>query len=214
MPTASKKKPKNPRGIIVWDFDGVLFDTKRLVRDHEKIFSEHRVAPAELRRSAALLKKSGEPFSIAGLARILRRNKVLFSEKFIRRALHRNLVKYQYVPAETEKTLHYLRRLGFVHIILSFGSAPFQYKKIKAGCGKKFFEHFTKILVTKKPKFVSLKRILQKYPALPVFFVDDKEEHIALVRKHLPQISALHYKKGWSVKKVAHLVLAKTKEHA
>lgn len=214
MPTASKKKPKNLRGIIVWDFDGVLFDTKRLVRDHERIFSEYRVAPAELRRAAALLKKNGEPFSIAGLTRILRRNKILFSEKSIRRALHKNLVKYQYVSAETEKTLHYLRRLGFIHIILSFGSAPFQYQKIKAGCGKKFIQHFTKVLVTKKPKHIFLRRVLRKYLSLPLFFIDDKEEHIVLVQKHLPQISALHYKKGWSVKKVARLVLAKTSKHA
>ena len=207
-------KFKKPKGVIVWDFDGVLFDTKRLVRDHEKIFSEQRVAPAELRRAAVLLKKKGEPFSIAGLVRILRHNKVLFSEKSVRRALHKNLLKYQYVSPETEKTLHYLRRLGFLHIILSFGSAPFQYQKIKSGCGKKFIEHFTKVLVTKKPKFIFLRCILRRYPALPIFFIDDKEEHIALVRKHLPQILALHYKKSWSVKKVASLVLVKTREYA
>ena len=207
-------KFKNPKGVIVWDFDGVLFDTKRLVRDHEKIFSEHWVAPAELRRAAALLKKGGEHFSIAGLMRVLRRNKILFSEKLIRRALYRNLLKYQYVSSETEKTLHYLRRLGFIQVILSFGSAPFQYRKIKAGCGKKFLEHFTRVLVTQKPKFIFLKRILRKYPALPVFFIDDKEEHIALVHKHIPKIFAIHYKKGWSVKRVANLVFAKTRKYA
>ncbi len=206
-------KTKKPKGVIVWDFDGVLFNTKRLVRDHEKIFSEHRVVPAELRLAVALLKKSGEPFSIARLMRILRKNRVLFFEKPIRRALYRNLLKYQYVSSETEKTLHHLRRLGFIHIILSFGSAPFQYRKIKAGCGKKFLEHFTEVLITKKPKHIFLKRVLRKYPALPLFFIDDKEEHIALVRKHIPQISALHYKKGWSVKKVARLVFAKTREY-
>lgn len=211
---ATTLKFKKPKGVIVWDFDGVLFDTKRLVRNHERIFSENRVSPVELRRAAALLKKNGEPFSIAGLARILRRNKVSFSEKFIRRELHKNLVKYQYVSVKTEKTLHYLRRLGFIHIILSFGSAPFQYKKIKAGCGKKFIGHFTKVLVTRKPKFTFLRHVLRKYPSLPLFFIDDKEEHIALVRKHIPQISALHYKKGWSVKKVARLVLAGVSRYA
>ena len=204
-------KFKKPKGVIVWDFDGVLFDTKRLVRDHERIFNENRVNPAELRHAAALLKKNGAPFSLARLMRILRHNKVLFSEKSIRRALHRNLLKYQYVSTETEKTLHYLRRFGFANFILSFGSAPFQYKKIKSGCGKKFLEHFTKVLVTKKPKSIFLKRILRKYSALPIFFIDDKEEHIALVRKHIPQILAVHFKKGWSVKKIARLIFAKTR---
>jgi len=206
--------PKKPRGVIVWDFDGVLFDIERFRKNAEHIFEKYGVPPAVFQAAIFRIRKEGGQFSVARSFRIMRSLGASVKEKTIRKALHNHLALTRYFAAPTDIFLRRLRNLGFMHIILSLGAPSYQHKKIRVGCGKKFIRHFAKISTTRKPKFIYLKKLARKYPHTTIFFIDDTEENIQLVQKHVPEIVTVHYSNisGVSLKNLERGILLHVKK--
>lgn len=186
----------------MWDFDRVLFDTARFIRDSERIFVAHHIPPVLVRATREEIRVSGAPYSLARLFRMLRHENIIFSEKKVRRAIHTSLMRCTYLDPHADRMLHRLKKKGYIHIIVSFGSPPHQYKKIATGCGEVFMRHLTKIFITQKPKYLILKRIARVFPARKIFFVDDTKEHLTLAKKYTPQVVTIHYTNLLSLPKV------------
>lgn len=201
------KKLEKCRGIIVWDFDGVLFDYEYFSRRAEKIFEKHGIPPRIYQKTIQEIRRKSNNFSAALAIRLMRGYGFSVPEKKIRKDLHAHLAATQYFSSRTDTFLHDLRRRHFRHIILSWGAASYQHKKINVGCGEEFRRHFVKIVTTRKDKFLFLKNLVRQYPDMPIFFVDDKWEHIALVKKHVSQVHAIHYTPAHSLQRVKKEVL-------
>lgn len=205
---------KRIRGIIVWDFDGVLFDIERFRKASERIFETHGVTPAIFQAVVLQIRKEGGQFSVARAVRMMRARGVSVKEKSIRKALHNHLAITRYFTAPTDIFLQRLRNLGFIHVILSFGASSYQHKKIRVGCGRKFIRHFIKISTTKKPKFIYLKKLARKYPHTAIFFIDDTKKNLELVQKHVQGIITVHYSNifGASLKNLEKKILLHVKK--
>lgn len=208
----TEKQIKKARGIIVWDFDRVLFDTERFYRGAKIIFKKYGVPSARLWRVVLKIRKDGGPFSTARALRILRDWKFMVPEKKIRKEIHNHLAATDYFTSETDALLHRLRRHGFIHIILSHGASSYFHKRVRVGCGEGFIRHFPGIFATHRPKHLFLLKLVRRYPALPIFFVDDTDKHIKLVWQNVPKVKALHYTKGWTLKKVEKSILSAIKK--
>ena len=205
------KNLKKCRGIIVWDFDGVLFDIKRFKEDNSAVFKKHGVSAEFYEKMREKMRNGKIIFSISGAVRMLRRMRLKLSERKIRQELHNLLSSGAYLDPSADKLLHKLRKAGFCHMILSFGTQAFQYKKIHVGCGHTFRRHFWKMRVTRQPKFLFIKKIIKSYPETPAFFIDDTKEHIDLVKKNLPRVKTVFYTGRKSLKEVARLILKNAK---
>lgn len=199
------------KGIIVWDFDRVLFDTERFYKGAEKIFKKFGVPAEALGEAVLKVRNEGDPFSVALILKILRERGYVIPGKKIRKEIHNHLRDTKYFPQATDTLLHRLRKKGVLHMILSHSTPSYLYKKVKVGCGERFLRHFAKIYATSIPKYVLLKKLSRRF-SLPVFFVDDTAEHIKLVKENVPKIKTLHYKEGWSLKKVERIILASLKK--
>lgn len=203
----SDQKPQKCRGIIVWDFDGVLFDYEYFSRHAEDIFNKHGIPPHIYQRAIQEIREKSNNFSAALAIRLMRGYGFSVPEKKIRKDLHAHLAATQYFSSRIDALLHDLRRRHFCHMVLSWGAASYQHKKISIGCGEKFRRHFIKIATTRKDKFLFLKKVVQEYHDVPIFFVDDKWEHIALVKKHLPGVHTIHFTKRHSLQRVRREIL-------
>lgn len=213
-PPIFKKMPERPKGIIIWDFDRVLFDTDRFIRDKERVFQRNGISREAIRRAYETMYRSikqtaGRPFSLAMLFGLLRSQKIKINEKKLRERIRLLLSQESYLDPQADRIIHRLKKTGFRHIILSFGSAPLQYNKIKIGCGRKFVKHFLKIVVTTKPKYTVIKKIIKANPAVPVFFIDDAKEHLDFVKKYLPGVSTFHYSKKHQLSKIMRFLTKK-----
>lgn len=184
---------KRIRGIIAWDFDGVLFDIERFRTSAERIFAAYGVLPSVFRTAILRIRKEGGPFSVARAFRIMRSLGAPVKERVIRKAFHDHLAATRYFTAPTDTLLGRLRSAGFIHIILSFGASSYQRKKIRVGCGEKFIRHFTKISSTHRPKFLYMKALARRYPKTPIFFVDDTKKNLELVKKYVPEVVTIFY---------------------
>src|SRR3989344_1308172 len=76
---------KRIRGIIVWDFDGVLFDIERFRKNAEHIFEKYGVPPAVFQAAILRIRKEGGQFSVARSFRIMRSLGASVKEKSIRK---------------------------------------------------------------------------------------------------------------------------------
>lgn len=184
---------EHSKGIIVWDFDRVLFDTERFYQGAEKIFKKYGVPPTRLWEMVLRIRKEGSSFSIARALRIMREWKIIVPEKGVRRDLHKHLAETNYFTSDTDALLHRLRKRGFLHMILSTGAASYLHKRIRVGCGKRFIRHFVRISATRKPKHLTLLKIQRKYRGLPLFFVDDTLKNLELANKYVPGIITIYY---------------------
>lgn len=198
------KQIKKVKGIIVWDFDRVLFDTDTLIRDREKVMQRHGVPPQKIRTAYKFLmnlidKTAKRPFSTTFFIETLKREKVLLKQNTLREDFRKLLIKYQYLDPAADRLLHDLRKRGFLHIMVSWGSAPYQYRKIHTACSASFLRHFARVIVTTRPKYIILKKITHRFPTIQTFFIDDSKEHIGLVKAHLPNVVALHFTSGKSL---------------
>lgn len=182
-----------PKGVLIWDFDRVLFDTERFYRAAENIFKGHGVDKKLLWRAVLRVRKSKVPFSVAHILHILRGWKVKISEKKLRKEIHNHLALTNYFTSDADAMFHRLRKQGLINIIVSFGASSYLRKRILVGCGRKFARHFTGIFSTRKPKYLILKKISRKYVAAPILFIDDTKTHLELVQKHIPGIITIHY---------------------
>lgn len=185
---------KNYKGIIVWDFDGVLFDVKRYRLDNRSALIKLGVPEKTLVRIVDKMREGGKHFSAREFIRRLRKTKYRLPDKLIRRIFFQDhLPTGKYYPASVDRLLHRLRKMGFIEIILSLGSTSHQYKKIFTGCGASFLKHFERMYVTTRPKFLTLLKIQKKYPGLPLIFIDDTRQHLLLAKKHVPGINTIFY---------------------
>ena len=201
----------------MWDFDRVLFDTDKLLGERKRIMRRHGFSPEIVKKASAFMARliaqtAARPFSTAFFLESLKRNGARFNEKVLKDDFRKMLVKYQYLDPQAERVLHGLRKKYFVHIIVSWGSAPYQYKKIKTACGSSFLRHFSKIIVTTKPKHSVIGKLTRRFPETPTFFIDDSKEHVALVRKYISRIKTIRYSRGWSLKKVERVITQRVKD--
>lgn len=208
----TEKQIKKTRGIIVWDFDRVLFDTDRFIKEREKIMRGHGIPANSIARAhkfmTNLVARTAErPFSTTFFLENLKKDGVRFKEKVLRDDFKKLLVKCRYLDPSADRILHHLRRHNFINIIMSWGSAPYQYQKIRTVCGNDFLRHFVRVIVTTKPKYAVIGEMFRRFPSVPAFFVDDSDEHIGLVKKHLPRVRAIHFTGGKSLQKVRQEIL-------
>ncbi len=210
MITLTPKQLNKCQGIIVWDFDGVLFDTERLKQDFEEIFRQKNIDLQAVMKGSLHIKYIGRPFSLSFFLRTLKENGHSVSELFVRRK-YQTLLQNEYLDPQADRILRFLRRKGYLLTLLSFGVPSFQYPKIKIGCGKNFMRHFIKIRVTKNPKFMFIKNIHRKFPQLPIYFIDDTSEHITLVKKHIPFVKTIHFTSSHTLPKVAKYIVSHAK---
>ena len=208
-------KSKPPKGVIVWDFDGVLFLTQKQSLENRRLLGELGISEKRIIEVLARLKKQGGVFSVTGFIKELNRPKKSFSALKVRKVFHDNLVVNNYYDPKVDRMLHKLKRKGFVQMILSMGDAKFQRKKMFIGCSASFRNHFVRIYTTLRPKFLTLARIKKHFSGSRIIFVDDTEENLELVRKHIPEIATIYYSNisGHSLQNLEKQILhaAKTK---
>lgn len=200
------------RGIIVWDFDGVLFDIKKFRGENYALFRKYGVQTLTMKNMRGQIRKKKILFSVAAALRIIKKLGSAIPLKKFRPEFYRTLSSQNYLYKDADRILHGLKRLGFCHLILSFGSTAPQYRKIYLGCGRGFTRHFKKIMVTRGHKYPLLKKIIRRYRGVPVFFIDDTKEHIELVNRHAPDVKTIFYTRKKSLKDVRRFVLATTKK--
>ena len=185
-------KRRKPRGVIVWDFDGVLFETGRHRLDAQEALRRIGIPAQAVLRVLPPIGKSGH-FSIAKLVGGLRAQKIFISEKRIRKIFHDQLLNGRYYSSAVDMMLHRLKKGGFLQFILSSGMSSFQYKKMFVGCNASFRGHFSKLMVTTKPKYVTLLKVRKKYPYPPMLFIDDTKSNLELARLYVPEIITIYY---------------------
>lgn len=193
---------KNTKGIVVWDFDGVLFRTPRFKKDIERILHECGVRPSLLKMAERRLRRGHIPFSLSSFLKILRISGAAVNVKKFRHDVHQQIISNKYFDPAADGVLRHLKRRGFVNVILSWGSTSFQLKKIHTGCREGFLRHFAAVRITQREKLLTLKKFARRNAAHPIFFVDDTPKNIALVKKHVPSIIALYYNRGRSLKDI------------
>jgi hypothetical protein len=184
---------KRCRGIIVWDFDGVLFDTQRYKMHNGLAWKKRGVPEKMINEVLDDIRSGNRYFSIAEFVRTLRKKGILLSEKFVRKTFHHCLIENEYYSSRTDRLLHRLRKAGFLQIILSTGNSSFQRKKMFVGCGVNFRKHFAGIFVTTRPKFLLLSKICKRFAGLPLLFIDDTRENLELAKRHVPGIITIYY---------------------
>lgn len=186
-------KKGNTKAVIIWDFDGVLFEIDRFRKDNRLQFIRHGVPEMAILRAIEYIRKGGKNFSGSEFARGLKKNRFAMGDKSVRRILYDGLLANNYYSENTDKLLHRLKEAGFRQMILSMGSAPYQRRKMAIGCGASFENHFEKIMVTKRPKYFTLAKIFRQYAGQRIIFIDDTKNNLDLVRKYVPGITAIYY---------------------
>lgn len=207
-------KNKKIKGIIVWDFDGVLFETKRFKRNIGRFLKKYGVSELEIRTTENDLRKKNIPFSFLKLLRTLSENHRVPSAHVLEKHMTALLQARCYCDANAMRVLRKLTNQGFLHIMITFGAETVQLKKIYTGCGKTLCRNFSKVIVTQKEKFTVLKKIRQQYKSLPIYFIDDFKKNIILARKHVHRVIALHYTARSSLNKTGERVYAHQKWNA
>lgn len=200
------------KGIIVWDFDGVLFDIKKFREENYALFRKYGVPTPTIKSMRDQIRKKRILFSVAAALRIIEKAGIIIPLKKFRQEFYRTLSSQNYLYKDVDRILHKLKRLGFCHFILSFGSTVPQYKKMHLGCGKGFARHFEKIMVTSGHKHPFLNKLVRRNHGTRLFFIDDTKEHIELVNRHVPSVKTIFYTRNKSLKDVRRIVLATTKK--
>lgn len=193
-----------PKGILVWDFDGVLFETERYRSDNRKAYVEYGIPEQIILDTLADMNRRKEYLSMSRFIRALRKKGISISDRVIHRINHDNLQRNTYYSPRTDALLHRMKKLGFIQMIVSMGSAPFQRKKMFVGCGVGFRNHFVKIIVTAKPKYFTILKISKKHSNVPIIFIDDTKENLDLVKRYIPEVKTIHYS-NFSGRSLAHL---------
>ncbi len=187
----------------------MLFDTNRLKQDFEKIFRQKGIDLQAALRKRLHINYVGHPFSLGVFLKILKEGGGhSISDSLVRKKHRQALLQNKYLDPQADRTLHFLRKKGYLLMILSFGTPSYQYLKIKMGCGKKFMRHFIRVKVTRGPKFLFIKELHRKFPRLPIFFIDDTRDHIILVKKHVPFVKTIHFTSSHTLSKVAKRIIA------
>lgn len=205
---------KNPKAIIVWDFDGVLFDLERPRQTYRQLLMELGIPLSIIMEVRNSIMAGTSHFSITTFIQELRKREIGVSATSIRSVFRQALFSSQHYSKEIDLLLHRLSAKGFLHRIVSLGIPAFQYRKILS-CGEGFAKHFTEIKVTPRPKYIEIAKIKKKYPDLPLIFIDDTKENLELAKEHVPDIFTIHYSNASSIpirdleKKILHA--AKTK---
>lgn len=192
------------KGVIVWDFDGVLFEMGRYGQDNRRAYINLGIPEKIILDIRAGMRKRQEHFSVSRFTRELRKKRVDISERKIHQINHSNLKVGSYYSSKTDEFLHRLNKKGFRQMILSMGNARYQRKKMFFGCSKTFPGHFLKIMITTRPKYSTLLKIQKKYRGTPLIFIDDTKENLELAKKHVPGIKTIYYS-NLSGKSLAHL---------
>lgn len=185
--------------IIVWDFDGVLFETKRFFRDFKAILKRYGIDNKVADNLARGLKSAPKPFSLKNFLKLA--NISGLKKKQIRGDTRKLFEGGYYLSPWVTKKLADFQELGFRHHLLTFGSPEFQKQKIDC-CGTKFKKFFDKITITRGEKSEYLKSISAKNSGRRVFFVDDYLANIDNVSRTMPQIYSIHYTGLNSLKKI------------
>jgi hypothetical protein len=193
MNSLRSRSSKKPQGVIVWDFDGVLFEIDRYRLSHRSAWITHGVPRRVILSILDDIRRKKELFSTQAFYRGLRKHRYTFSLHFVRSVFHNHLRENHYYSIETDRMLDRFHKKWFILFVLSKGSAPYQYKKMDIGCGKSFRNHFEKLIVTPRAKYYTLLRLRRKYQSVPFVFVDDTKENLLLAKKHVPSIKTMYY---------------------
>ena len=186
----------------------MLFDIKKFREGNYALFRKYGVQTPTIKSMRDQIRKKKILFSVAAALRIIKKSGTTIPLKKFRQEFYRTLSSQNYLYKDADRILHGLKRLGFCHFILSFGSTVPQYRKMRLGCGRGFTRHFKKIMVTSGPKHPFLNKLARRNHGIHTFFIDDTKEHIDLVKKYVPQVKTIFYTNKKSLKDVARFVLS------
>lgn len=203
-------KPGGPKGVIIWDFDGVLFETSRQTQENLRLLGQIGIPEKTVLAAREFVLRSKKHFSMASFIRALNRNGKKYSARKIRHIFLTNWRINSYYDLRVDALLHRLKKRGFVQMVLSMGNASFQYKKMFEGCGTSFGKHFTILIVTRREKYHTLRKFKNKYNGIPFIFIDDTRHNLDLAQMHVPNIKTIQYSNvtghtlGWLEKQILH----------
>lgn len=207
-------KPKH-KGILIWDFDGVLFETERYRLDNRKAFVKYGIPEEIILNVLDEMQRNKEHFSISRFIRGLRKKNISVSDKVIHAINDHNITNKGYYSPRVDALLHRMKKRGFIQMVVSKGSAPYQRKKMFVGCGIGFTRHFASLIVTPRNKHFTIAKIKKMYPAVPMIFIDDTKENLDLVKEHVPGVKTIHYSNvsGGSLSTLEKQILAYAKTY-
>lgn len=159
---------------LIFDFDGIIFNTRLFKRQLMKCFSEAGVLKKDFEESYQYFKNQKIPYSAIKYLKFLK--KKYRSNDILRlvEKLLKNLRPYVFKDAE-----EFLKSFSKNNLyLLSYGDLKFQKQKIK---GAKISHYFRRIIITNKNKAEIVKQIIKKdkFGKLEkIIFIDDQPGNI------------------------------------
>lgn len=165
---------------LIFDFDGIIFNTRLFKRQLMKCFSEAGVLKKDFEKSYQYFKNQKIPYSAIKHLRFLKREFGYNSDRCYGLILgkvekmFKNLKPYIFKDAEI-----FLKSLSKNNLyLLSYGDLNFQKQKIK---GAKISDYFRRVIITNKNKAEIVKQIVKKdkFGKLEkIIFIDDQPRNI------------------------------------
>src|SRR3989338_7449233 len=106
-----EKTLKGVKGIIVWDFDGVLFDIKTVRQENDALFRKYGVSDAAIKKMRDRIRKKKMFFSVVSALRVLKKSGMHVPLVKFRREFYRTLASQSRLYKDAEKILHGLKKL-------------------------------------------------------------------------------------------------------
>ena len=94
------------RGIIVWDFDGVLFDIKKFREGSYALFRKYGVQTPTIKSMRDQIRKKKILFSVAAALRIIKKSGTTIPLKKFRQEFYRTLSSQNYLYKDADRILH------------------------------------------------------------------------------------------------------------
>lgn len=179
---------------IFIDFDDVLLNTKKFIKNFRKIFKENGISELVFRKyyyDYPIRQKGGRLKKYDSIEHVKRIKKELGMDT---RKLEKDLKKFietaeKYVFSDVEQFLLNLRKDDLY--LVSYAKTKFQEDKIKnSGLAK----HFKGIIILDKMKSDALKSIIKKDKISKkekLYFIDDRVEQVSDVKRNIPALKTL-----------------------
>jgi hypothetical protein len=170
---------------IFIDFDDVVFNSKKFIDDYSDLFKKHKILKKYFKKfyydypqKHKNLRKYDPKKHLQRIAEELDLPTGSLQRDI--KSFIKNTRKY------TFEDLKYFKNIdsGCLYLI-SYSRTNFQKEKINNSGIKKYFK---KIIITDFPKSKVMKEIIKTAGEGPVYFLDNRVEHIENVKKNIPRV--------------------------
>jgi hypothetical protein len=169
---------------IFIDFDDVVFNSKKFINDYSKIFRKHKILKKYFKKFYYDYPQKHKNLRKYDPNKHLRRiaKELNVSTESLRRDIK---IFIKNTSGYTFNDLKHFKNIdsGCLYLI-SYSKTYFQKEKINNSGIKKYFK---KIIITDFPKSKVVKEIIKKADRGPVYFLDNRIEHIENVKKNIPR---------------------------